>query len=47
MIMQKKITEQIYTATDSIIGAGGALATLGSYYQSLQLTAAELAYHTR
>jgi hypothetical protein len=36
-------TEQINTATNSIIGAVGALATLGSYYQSLQLTAAVVA----
>ncbi len=29
--------------TNSMIGAAGALATLGSYYQSLQLTAAVVA----
>ena len=39
----QSITEQINTATNSIIGAVGALATLGSYYQSLQLTAAVVA----
>ncbi len=37
------MTEQINTATNSIIGAVGALATLGFYYQSLQLTAAVVA----
>ncbi len=39
----QNITEQINAATNSIIGAVGALATLGSYYQSLQLTAAVVA----
>jgi hypothetical protein len=37
------ITDQINTATNSTIGAVGALATLSSYYQSLQLTAAVVA----
>ena len=36
----QSITEQINTATNSIIGAVGAIATLGNYYQSLQLTLA-------
>ena len=36
----QNITEQINTATNSIIGAVGALATLANYYQSLQLTLA-------
>ena len=36
----QSITEQINTATNSIIGAVGALATLANYYQSLQLTLA-------
>jgi hypothetical protein len=39
----QSITEQINTATNSIIGAVGALATLASYYQSLQLTVAVVA----
>ncbi len=33
----QNITELINTTTNSIIGAVGALATLGSNYQSLQL----------
>ncbi len=36
----QSITEQINTATNSIIGAVGALATLANFYQSLQLTLA-------
>jgi hypothetical protein len=32
----QSITEQINTATNSIVGAVGALATLANYYQSLQ-----------
>ncbi len=39
----QNITGKINTATNSVIGAVGALATLGSYYQSLQLTAAVVA----
>ena len=39
----QRITDQINTATNSIIGAVGALATLASYYQSLQLTVAVVA----
>ncbi len=39
----QSITEQINTATNSIIGLVGALATVGSHYQSLQLTSAVVA----
>ncbi len=35
---KQNITELISTTTSSIIGAVGALATLGSNYQSLQLS---------
>jgi hypothetical protein len=34
------MTDQINTATNAIICAVGALATLANYYQSLQLTVA-------
>ncbi len=36
-------TEPINTATNSTIGAAGALIALGNYYQSLQLTVAVVA----
>jgi hypothetical protein len=39
----QSIVEQINTATNSIIGAVGALAALSNYYQSLQLTVAVVA----
>ncbi len=39
----QSITEPINTATNSIIGAAGALIALGNYYQSLQLTVAVVA----
>jgi hypothetical protein len=39
----QSIKGEIYTATNSIIGAVGALATLGSYYQRLPSTAAVVA----
>jgi hypothetical protein len=39
----QSITEQINTATNSIIGAAGALIALANYYQSLQLTIAVVA----
>ncbi len=39
----QSITDRINTATNSIIGAVGALATLANYYQSLQLTVAVVA----
>jgi hypothetical protein len=39
----QSITERINTAANSIFGAVGALATLASYYQSLQLTVAVVA----
>ncbi len=39
----QNITEQINTATNSKIGGVDALATQGSYYQSLRLTAAVVA----
>ncbi len=34
----QSITEQINAATNSIIGAAGALIAVGNYYQSWQLT---------
>ena len=39
----QSIAEQINTATNSIIGAAGALIALANYYQSLQLTIAVVA----
>jgi hypothetical protein len=39
----QNISGQIKKATNSVIGVVGALATLGSHYQSLQLTAAVVA----
>jgi hypothetical protein len=39
----QSVTEQTNAATNSIIGVAGALIAVANYYQSLQLTVAEVA----